>query len=121
MTPIITASQLDTYAAAFEQAGVARQAAARTLSAALERLAALPVSTASIAAVNWTYADLQTAISNDPMGTLRRLLAALRELGANRDNVAAELFGADLAGPMTQLGTVFALSDLVTSDALAVG
>jgi phage terminase large subunit GpA-like protein len=79
----------------FADAGIAVQAAARTLTTALERLAALAEDSDAITAVGWPYSDLQNGVAKDPVGTLRRVLETLRTIGTDRDSLTVALFGSD--------------------------
>lgn len=116
---MITPTDLTSYSEGFNEAGIALQAAARTLSSALERLAALDESNSTITTVGWTYADLQNGVAKDPVGTLRRILETLRTIGSTRDTLTRELLGDELAPVMTRLSRAFHLAALISAEALA--
>jgi len=116
---LISAALLTPYAAGFSQAGIARQAAAWSLSTALDRLSGISSDSAALTSTGWTCANLQARISADPLGVLRTTLLALLDLGEARDSTAAALFGVDLSATIIHIARAFALAQLISADALA--
>jgi phage protein U len=101
--PPVTPSQLGSLAPALAVAKIPPQAAASTLTKAIERVQLIQKDATAaatvLAQVSMTVSSLKSGMARDPVGTLSRLLTS----GIGQTGIRT-LFGSDMAGSLAQFG-----------------
>jgi len=101
--PPVTTAQLGSLAHALAAAKIPPQAAASTLTKAIQRLQLIQKDATAVATVlaqvSMTVSSLKSGMARDPVGTLSRLLTS----GIGQAGIRT-LFGAEMAGSLSQFG-----------------
>jgi phage protein U len=101
--PPVTTAQLGSLAHALAAAKIPPQAAASTLTKAIQRLQLIQKDATAVATVlaqvSMTVSSLKSGMARDPVGTLSRLLTS----GIGQTGIRA-LFGPEMAGSLSQFG-----------------
>jgi phage protein U len=101
--PPVKTSQLGSLTTALQAAKIPPQAAASTLTKAIQTVQLIQKDATAaatvLAQVSMTVSSLKTGIAHDPVGTISRLLTS----GIGQAGIKT-LFGSDLAGSLSQIG-----------------
>jgi len=109
--PPVKVSQLGSLTPALQAAKIPPQAAASTLTKAIQTVQLIQkdatAATTVLAQVSMTVSSLKNGIAHDPVGTISRLLTS----GIGQAGIKT-LFGPDLAGSLSQIGAAVQVSEV---------